>query len=31
MGSVFGQWAEIVGADLAAHTRPDGFADGELA
>ena len=23
-------WAEIVGADLAAHTRPDSFADGEL-
>jgi len=31
MGSVFGRWAEIVGADLAAHTRPDTFADGELA
>jgi len=31
MGSVFGRWAEIVGADLAAHTRPDSFADGELA
>lgn len=30
VGSVFGNWAEIVGADLAAHTRPDGFADGEL-
>ena len=30
MGSVFGRWAEIVGADLAAHTRPDSFADGEL-
>jgi predicted nucleic acid-binding Zn ribbon protein len=30
MGSVFGRWAEIVGADLAAHTRPDNFADGEL-
>jgi len=31
MGSVFGRWAEIVGADLAAHTRPDSFTDGELA
>lgn len=31
MGSVFGRWAEIVGADLAAHTKPDSFADGELA
>ena len=30
MGSVFGNWAQIVGPDLAAHTRPDGFADGEL-
>ena len=30
MGSVFGRWAEIVGPDLAAHTRPDSFADGEL-
>jgi predicted nucleic acid-binding Zn ribbon protein len=30
MGSVFGRWADIVGQDLAAHTRPDGFADGEL-
>ena len=31
MGSVFGRWEEIVGQDLAAHTRPDSFADGELA
>jgi predicted nucleic acid-binding Zn ribbon protein len=31
IGSVFGRWAEIVGPDLAAHTRPDSFADGELA
>jgi predicted nucleic acid-binding Zn ribbon protein len=31
MGSVFGRWAEIVGMDLAAHTKPDSFADGELA
>jgi hypothetical protein len=30
MGSVFGRWAEIVGHDLAGHTRPDSFADGEL-
>ena len=30
MGSVFGRWAEIVGRDLAAHTQPDTFADGEL-
>ena len=30
VGSVFGRWAEIVGADLAAHTRPDRFTDGEL-
>jgi predicted nucleic acid-binding Zn ribbon protein len=29
-GSVFSRWAEIVGPDLAAHTRPDGLADGEL-
>jgi predicted nucleic acid-binding Zn ribbon protein len=29
-GSVFGRWAQIVGADLAAHTSPDGLADGEL-
>jgi predicted nucleic acid-binding Zn ribbon protein len=31
MGSVFGRWEEIVGRDLAAHTRPDSFSDGELA
>jgi predicted nucleic acid-binding Zn ribbon protein len=31
MGSVFGRWSDIVGHDLAAHTRPDSFADGELA
>jgi len=31
IGSVFGCWAEIVGPALAAHTRPDSFADGELA
>ena len=31
VGAVFSNWAQIVGPDLAAHTRPDGFADGELA
>jgi predicted nucleic acid-binding Zn ribbon protein len=30
IGSVFGRWAEIVGRDLAAHTQPDAFTDGEL-
>jgi predicted nucleic acid-binding Zn ribbon protein len=30
IGSVFGRWAEIVGSGVAAHTRPDSFADGEL-
>ena len=30
VGSVFNNWAQIVGPDLAAHTHPDGFADGEL-
>lgn len=30
VGSVFSNWGEIVGSDLAAHTRPDGFAEGEL-
>jgi predicted nucleic acid-binding Zn ribbon protein len=29
-GSAFGRWAQIVGPELAAHTRPDGLADGEL-
>jgi predicted nucleic acid-binding Zn ribbon protein len=29
-GSVFGRWAQIVGADLAAHTTPERLADGEL-
>lgn len=29
-GSLLGRWAEIVGPDLAAHTTPDGLADGEL-
>ena len=30
VGSVFGRWDQIVGDALAAHTRPGGFADGEL-
>jgi predicted nucleic acid-binding Zn ribbon protein len=30
MGAVFGSWDEIVGKDVAAHTYPEGFADGEL-
>jgi predicted nucleic acid-binding Zn ribbon protein len=29
-GSVFGRWAEIVGSDLAGHTKPERLADGEL-
>lgn len=29
-GSVFGRWAQIVGADLAAHTTPESLSDGEL-
>jgi predicted nucleic acid-binding Zn ribbon protein len=29
-GSVFGRWAQIVGADLASHTRPESLSDGEL-
>jgi predicted nucleic acid-binding Zn ribbon protein len=29
-GSVFSRWAQIVGPDLAAHTTPDGLADGQL-
>jgi predicted nucleic acid-binding Zn ribbon protein len=29
-GSVFARWAQIVGPDLAAHTRPEGLAGGEL-
>ena len=27
IGSVFGRWAQIVGPDLAAHTRPDSLTD----
>lgn len=30
VGSVFGRWEQIVGTDLAAHTRPEGLTDGEL-
>jgi len=30
VGSVFGSWDQIVGPDLAAHTRPEAFDDGEL-
>jgi predicted nucleic acid-binding Zn ribbon protein len=30
VGSVFGRWAQIVGPELAAHTRPDSLDDGEL-
>lgn len=29
-GQVFGRWAGLVGADVAEHTRPVRFADGEL-
>ncbi|MCG5215630.1 DciA family protein [Streptosporangium soli] len=30
VGGVFGRWKEIVGPDLAAHTRPETFAEGEV-
>jgi predicted nucleic acid-binding Zn ribbon protein len=30
VGSVFGRWDQLVGAEVAAHTRPERFADGEL-
>ncbi len=30
VGGAFGRWAQIVGTDLAAHARPESFADGEL-
>ncbi len=30
VGAVFGGWAQIVGPQLAAHTRPESFDDGEL-
>jgi predicted nucleic acid-binding Zn ribbon protein len=30
VGSVFGRWAQIVGPELAEHTRPESLTDGEL-
>ncbi|WP_084955333.1 DUF721 domain-containing protein [Thermoactinospora rubra] len=30
VGGVFGRWSEIVGPELAAHTKPESFADGEV-
>jgi predicted nucleic acid-binding Zn ribbon protein len=30
VGAVFGDWPQIVGPQLAGHTRPDGFENGEL-
>lgn len=30
VGGVFGKWPEIVGPQLAVHTRPDSFDEGEL-
>lgn len=30
VAAVFGRWAEIVGPQVAAHTKPEGFDDGEL-
>ncbi len=30
VGAVFGGWADIVGPQLAAHTKPEAFDDGEL-
>ncbi|MBO3750303.1 DUF721 domain-containing protein [Streptosporangiaceae bacterium NEAU-GS5] len=30
VGGVFGRWAEIVGPDMAAHTTPETFEDGEI-
>ena len=30
VGSVFGRWDQLVGAEVAGHTRPERFADGEL-
>ncbi|MFB4269458.1 DUF721 domain-containing protein [Nonomuraea sp. GTA35] len=30
VGAVFGRWVEIVGPDLAAHTKPESFDDGEV-
>jgi len=30
IGAVFGGWPEIVGPELAAHTKPESFDDGQL-
>jgi predicted nucleic acid-binding Zn ribbon protein len=30
VGSVFGRWDQLVGAEVAAHTRPERFSDGEI-
>ncbi|MFI7454514.1 DUF721 domain-containing protein [Nonomuraea sp. NPDC049714] len=30
VGAVFGRWIDIVGPDLAAHTKPESFEDGEV-
>jgi predicted nucleic acid-binding Zn ribbon protein len=30
VGSVFGRWDQLVGPEVAAHTRPERFSDGEL-
>ncbi|MET9342632.1 MULTISPECIES: DUF721 domain-containing protein [unclassified Nonomuraea] len=30
VGGVFGRWPDIVGPDLAAHTKPEAFEDGEV-
>jgi predicted nucleic acid-binding Zn ribbon protein len=30
VGGVFGRWRDIVGPDLAAHTTPESFEDGEV-
>lgn len=30
IGSMFGRWDQLVGPDVAAHTRPERFNDGEL-
>jgi predicted nucleic acid-binding Zn ribbon protein len=30
VGAVFGNWPQVVGPQLATHTRPDGFENGEL-
>jgi len=30
VGGVFGRWSDIVGPDLAAHTKPESFEDGEV-